>query len=71
MGKVIREVTDLPEDTQQESGRVGFRLCPPDSADMEDGAWSRMPLLTNILQLTPLGLPGARQRIPEPMLPVR
>lgn len=52
---VFREVTDLPEVAQQESGRVGFRLYPSNSVDMEDDAWSRMPFLTNFLQVIPSG----------------
>lgn len=50
---MFREVTDLPEAAQQESGRSEFRLWPPDSVDTEDEAWSRMLLVTNSLQLTP------------------
>lgn len=63
---VFREDTDLPEGAQQESGRIEFKLWPPDSTDTVDEAWSRLPLLTDFLQLTPSGLPCPRQLIPEP-----
>lgn len=62
----FREVTFLHEDAQQKRGRVEFKLWPPVSIDMEDEAWSRLPLLINVLWLSPSGLLCPRQLIPGP-----
>lgn len=67
IGNVFREVIDLSEAAQQERGRSGFRLWLPDSVDTEDEAWSRMPFVTNFLQLTPSGPALSQSR--NPMLP--
>ena len=63
---VFREVSDLPEEAQQERGRAESRLCPPDSVGMEDEAWSRTPLPTKVLQLTPSGPALSQAADPRP-----